>query len=99
MKIKMKETKKGSPDGVLVFDYQKGKTYDPPESLATAFVRAGWASLVIPQKPPETKIEEPQEKKVIEPDETKEGEEEEQGEIEDEDETKEEAPPEKKDKK
>ena len=67
MKVRMKETKKGSPDGVQVFDYKKGRTYDLPDRLSEAFVRAGWASLVKPQKPPE----EEKETKVIEPPETK----------------------------
>lgn len=71
MKIRMKETKKGSPDGVQVFDYKKGRTYDLPDRLADAFVRAGWAVATKPSKPPETKVEEPEETKVIEPPETK----------------------------
>ena len=77
MKVKMKENKKGSPDGALVNDYKKGRTYDLPDKLANAFVGQGWATAVKPQKPPEeeppeTKIEEPDETKVIEPPETKE---------------------------
>jgi len=72
MKIRMKDTKKGSPDGVLVNEYQKRRIYDLPDRLADAFVRAGWASIVKPQEPDETKVEEPPETKVIEPPETKE---------------------------
>ena len=71
MKVRMKETKKGSPDGVQVFEYKKGRTYDLPDRLANAFVRAGWATAVKPPKPPEEKIEEENETKVIEPPETK----------------------------
>ena len=71
MKIRMKETKLGSPDGVQVIDYQKGKTYDLPERLAGAFVKQGWALVVKPQKPPEPEEEELLETKVIEPEETK----------------------------
>ena len=68
MKVRMKETKKGSPDGVEVNEYKKGRTYDLPDRLAGAFVRAGWATVVKPPKPPE----EEKETKVIEPPETKE---------------------------
>ena len=71
MKIRMKENKKGSPDGVQVLDYQKGKTYDLPDRLAGVFVKQGWAVAVKPQKPPEPEDEEPLETKVIEPEETK----------------------------
>ena len=38
MKIVMTETKKGSPDGLKVNTYEKGKTYEIPEELAKVFV-------------------------------------------------------------
>lgn len=72
MKVRMKEDKKGSPNGIDVIDYEKGKTYDMPDVLAEAFIDQGLAAAVKPQKPPETKVEEPDETKVIEPEETKE---------------------------
>jgi len=96
MKIRMKETKLGSLDGALVTEYKKRRIYDVPDKLANAFIKAGWAVAMKPQKPPETKVEEPDETKVIEPEETKDEEE-----TEEEEELKDEKPPEpeKKDKK
>ena len=71
MKVRMRQDKKGSPDGVEIVDYKKGKTYNMPTELAEAFVDQKYASAVKPRKSPETKVEEPVETKVIEPPETK----------------------------
>lgn len=60
MKVKMKQDKKGSPDGIQVIDYKEGKTYDMPDVLADAFIAR---KLAVGVKPPETKIEKPEEKK------------------------------------
>lgn len=43
MKLKMKRTSYGSPDGVLVEEYKKGETYEVRDSLATIFLKEGWA--------------------------------------------------------
>lgn len=43
MKLKMKRTSYGSPDGVLVEEYKKGETYEVRQSLATIFLQEGWA--------------------------------------------------------
>lgn len=49
MRIRMTETRLGSPDGRTVHEYAAGETYDgattPPMSddLAAVFVREGWA--------------------------------------------------------
>lgn len=86
MKVRMKEDKKGSPDGINVIDYEKGKTYDMPDVLAKPWIKKGLAVAVKPPKV-EEEIEEP---KAEEPDETK---------VIELPEKKEEAPPEKKDKK
>ena len=49
MRIRMTETRLGSPDGRFVHEYVAGETYDgattPPMSddLAAVFVREGWA--------------------------------------------------------
>ena len=43
MKIKMLTTHKGSPDGIKIFTYEAGKTYELPASLASIFLREGWA--------------------------------------------------------
>jgi hypothetical protein len=48
MKIKMKHTRYGSPDGVRVDEYKKGETYDIRETLATIFLKEGWAVKVDP---------------------------------------------------
>lgn len=76
MKVRMKEDKKGSPDGINVIDYEKGKTYDMPDVLAKPWIKGGLAVAVKPPKVEEEveepKAEEPDESKVIEPPETKE---------------------------
>lgn len=38
MKIKMTATTKGSPCGLKVKKYEKGQSYDVPESLARVFI-------------------------------------------------------------
>jgi len=43
MKINMKQTRYGSPDGVQVEEYKKGETYDVRETLAAIFLKEGWA--------------------------------------------------------
>jgi len=76
MKVRMKEDKKGSPDGINVIDYEKGKTYDMPDVLAKPWIKKGLAVAVKPPKVEEEieepKAEESDESKVIEPEETKE---------------------------
>jgi len=48
MKIKMKATRYGSADGMRVDEYKKGEIYDVRESLATIFLKEGWAVKVGP---------------------------------------------------
>lgn len=76
MKVRMKEDKQGSPDGINVIDYKKGKVYDMPDELAKPWIKKGLAVAVKPPKVEEEieepKAEEPDETKVIEPPETKE---------------------------
>ena len=72
MKVRMKEDKLASPDGVEVIDYKKGRIYDMPDELAGNLINIGLATAIKAKKPPETKVEEPDETKVIEPEETKE---------------------------
>ena len=43
MKLKMKRTSYGSPDGVQVEEYKKGETYDVRDTLASIFLKEGWA--------------------------------------------------------
>ena len=43
MRIKMKRTSYGSPDGVQVEEYKKGETYNVRETLAAIFLKEGWA--------------------------------------------------------
>ena len=43
MRIKMKSTRYGSADSVRVDEYKKGETYDVGETLASIFLREGWA--------------------------------------------------------
>lgn len=68
MKVRMKEDKRGSPDGINVIDYEKGKTYDMPDVLAKPWIKKGLAVAVKPPKL-EEEVEEP---KAEEPEETKE---------------------------
>lgn len=44
MRIKMLETKCGSPDGHIVNLYPKGAELLIPHNLATSFIRNGWAT-------------------------------------------------------
>jgi hypothetical protein len=67
----MKEDRKGSPNGIDVIDYKKGKTYDMPADLAEPWIDQGFAAAVKGKAPEETKVIEPGEKKVIEPEEKK----------------------------
>lgn len=43
MKVRMTQTTKGSPDGIQVNEYEAGKKYDLPESLASVFLGQGFA--------------------------------------------------------
>lgn len=71
MHVRMKETKKGCPDGIEVRDYLAGEAYDLPDSLGAVFVREGWGEVCEvgptekkPEKgPEETKVDGPKEKK------------------------------------
>lgn len=43
MKLKMKSTRYGSPDGVQEEEYKKGETYNVRETLAVIFLKEDWA--------------------------------------------------------
>lgn len=43
MKIKMLETRMGSPDGVSVLAYTGGEQYEVPDDLGLVFITEGWA--------------------------------------------------------
>ena len=43
MKLKMLETRQGSPDGVTVLTYKKGEIVDVPAELAHVFLSESWA--------------------------------------------------------
>lgn len=77
--FKMKETRKGSCDGVNVLTFEKGEVYDLPPNLARSFVESGSAVRYDPeseQEPAQDEIETkpagPSETKPAEPDEEKE---------------------------
>ena len=57
----MVETKKGSPDGINISEFAKGKEYDLPPGLADVFIHEGWAKIVELEK----KIIKVKEKQVI----------------------------------
>lgn len=42
-RIRMIQTRFGSPDGIQVFQYQAGQVYTVPDSLADVFLAQGWA--------------------------------------------------------
>jgi hypothetical protein len=44
--VLMKQTMKGSPDGITVNVYEEGETYSMPESLAKVFLSEKWAAKV-----------------------------------------------------
>lgn len=65
MRVHITETKKGSPDGIEVREYQAGESYEMPDSLGAVFIQEGWGK---PDKalpgPEETKpLKGPKEKK------------------------------------
>ncbi len=43
MKIKMLETRSGSPDGVSTVLYEKDREYELPDDLACVFIKEKWA--------------------------------------------------------
>lgn len=51
MKIKMTQDKKGSPNGIQVIDYEKGKVYDIPAELAEPWIARKLAVAVKPAEP------------------------------------------------
>lgn len=68
MKIRMLETKDGSPDGLKVNTYEKGTEHDlsgsaGEQDLASVFVREKWAEEVKGKKAAENKATEPAENK------------------------------------
>lgn len=42
-RIRMLQTKFGSPDGIQVYQYQAGQVYTVPDELANIFLSQGWA--------------------------------------------------------
>jgi len=44
MRIKMRSTRLGSPDGIQVNSYQAGETYEVPDQLGQVFLDEGWAA-------------------------------------------------------
>ncbi len=50
MKVEMKHTRSGSPDGLTVVQYKKNAVVDLPESLAAVFLDQGWAKKVTPRR-------------------------------------------------
>jgi len=52
MRVRMKETRKGSPDGLTISEYVAGRVYEIPFDLAEVFVREGW-SIVVEVEPEE----------------------------------------------
>lgn len=42
-RVRMIQTRYGSPDGIQVFQYQAGQVYSVPDDLANVFLSQGWA--------------------------------------------------------
>ncbi len=42
-RIRMIQTRYGSPDGIQVLQYQAGQIYSVPDDLANVFLSQGWA--------------------------------------------------------
>lgn len=53
MHILMLETRRGSEDGFAVRCFEGGRRYRVAESLARAFIRAGWATEYLQESPHE----------------------------------------------
>lgn len=49
--IRMLSTRKGSPDGIHVTEYEKGEIYYLAKPQADGFVREGWAEAIDNEKP------------------------------------------------
>lgn len=43
MKVRMLTTKRGSPDGLEIREYEAGQKYDLPDRLAGIFLSQDWA--------------------------------------------------------
>jgi len=43
MKVRMVSTQKGSPNGIAIKLYTKGKVYDVPDELGKVFLQESWA--------------------------------------------------------
>jgi len=50
MKLKMLQTRSGSPDGVTVNRYERGAVYEVPAALAEVFLDQGWARRAAPPR-------------------------------------------------
>lgn len=50
MKIKMKTTMSGSPNGIKVNKYNKDESYDVNENLANVFLKMGAAEIISSEK-------------------------------------------------
>ncbi len=46
IRVRMLETKPGSPNGIVVNTYHKGNVYELPDELAMSFLSVGHAELV-----------------------------------------------------
>ena len=46
MKLKMLETRSGSPDGVSTVLYERDREYELPDDLAYVFIKEKWARTV-----------------------------------------------------
>ena len=57
IKVLMTKDAKGSPDGLKVRSYEKGKEYDLPDSLATVFIKEIKVAKVAPKPKEETEAE------------------------------------------
>ena len=55
MKVRMLSTRRGSPDGIEIREYEAGKKYDLSPSLTEIFLGAGWAEEDKEMAPSETK--------------------------------------------
>lgn len=55
MNVRMLSTRRGSPDGIEIREYEAGRKYDLSPSLAGIFLGAGWAEEDKESAPEETK--------------------------------------------
>lgn len=62
MRVKMLETRRGTEDGYTIRKYYRNEEYEMSDSLARAFLAAGFAVRVLPDNRPKASAYKPRKK-------------------------------------